>query len=81
MIILAKYWQYDNAPEGSDDYFEARAKLINVVAHRSQVDNNVKHIGDLLFGVKYGNEALQTVRSSGQPLVDNWDCLKSYVSI
>ncbi|XP_015084316.1 vacuolar-processing enzyme-like [Solanum pennellii] len=77
------YWQskYDNAPEGSDDYFEARAKLIKVVAHRSQVDNNVKHIGDLLFGVKYGNEALQNVRSSGQPLVDNWDCLKSYVEI
>lgn len=75
------YWQskYQDAPESSDEYFEARAKLIKVVGQRGQVDNSLKHLGELLFGVEYGSEALQSVRPSGQPLVDNWDCLNSYV--
>ncbi|PHT38562.1 Vacuolar-processing enzyme [Capsicum baccatum] len=75
------YWQskYRDAPEGSDEHFEARARLIEIVAHKSQVDNSVKHLGEILFGVEYGRETLQSVRPVGQPLVDNWDCLKSYV--
>lgn len=44
------------------------------------MDNSAKHIGDLLFGVEKGSEVLQHVRPAAQPLVDNWDCLKSYVS-
>lgn len=80
--ILIQYTcsQYEDAPKGSGEYFEAGARLIKVVAHRSQVDNSVKHIGELLFGVDFGSEVLQNVRPAGQPLVDNWDCLKSYVS-
>ena len=73
--------QHENAPEGSDEKYDALVKLNEVMSHRSQVDNNVKHLGELLFGVEKGNEVLHTVRRAGQPLVDNWDCLKSYVSI
>jgi legumain len=40
------------------------------------VDNNVELIGKLLFGIEKGPELLNTVRPSGSPLVDNWDCLK-----
>ncbi|TMW96930.1 hypothetical protein EJD97_006530 [Solanum chilense] len=73
--------EHQNAPEGSDEKYEARVKLNEVMSQRSQVDNNVKHLGDLLFGVEKGNEILHNVRPAGQPLVDNWDCLKSYVKI
>ncbi|TMW99260.1 hypothetical protein EJD97_002825 [Solanum chilense] len=71
----------ENAPEGSDEKYDALVKLNEVMSHRSQVDSNVKHLGELLFGVEKGNEILHTVRPAGQPLVDNWDCLKSYVKI
>lgn len=50
------------------------------MAHRSQVDRSIEHLAELLFGAEKGNELLKTVRPAGQPLVDNWDCLKFYVS-
>ncbi|XP_009794187.2 vacuolar-processing enzyme-like [Nicotiana sylvestris] len=71
--------KYQGAPEGTNEEFEANRKLNEVVAQRSQVDNNVKRLGELLFGVEKGNEVLQSVRPAGTPLVDDWDCLKSYV--
>ena len=73
--------QHQKAPKGSDEKYEALVKLNKVKSQRSQVDNNVKHLGELLFGVEKGNEVLNNVRPAGKPLVDNWDCLKSYVSI
>ncbi|KAL3361151.1 hypothetical protein AABB24_014183 [Solanum stoloniferum] len=75
------FTKHKNAPEGSYEKYEARVKLNEVMLKRSQVDNNVKHLGELLFGVEKGNEVLHSVRPAGQPLVDNWDCLKSYVKI
>ncbi|KAK4730054.1 hypothetical protein R3W88_023042 [Solanum pinnatisectum] len=75
------FTKHKNAPEGSDEKYEARVKLNEVISQRSQVDNNVKHLGELLFGVEKGNEVLHSVRPAGQPLVDNWDCLESYVKI
>ncbi|XP_049373615.1 vacuolar-processing enzyme-like [Solanum verrucosum] len=75
------FTKHQNAPEGSDEKYEAHVKLNEVMSQRSEVDNNVKYLGELLFGVEKGNEVLHSVRSSGQPLVDNWDCLKSYVKI
>ncbi|XP_055819310.1 vacuolar-processing enzyme-like [Solanum dulcamara] len=71
--------KYQDAPEGSDEHFKTSAKLIETIAQRSQVDNSVKYIGELLFGVEKANEVLKNVRPAGQPLVDNWDCLKSYI--
>ena len=73
--------QHRKAPEGSNEKYEARVKLNEVMSQRSQVDKNVKHLGELLLGVEKGNEVLNSVRPARQPLVDNWDCLKSYVSI
>ncbi|XP_015084612.1 vacuolar-processing enzyme-like [Solanum pennellii] len=75
------FTKHQNAPEGSDEKYEAHVKLNEVMSQRSQVDSNVKHLGDLLFGVEKGNEVLHSVRPAGKPLVDNWDCLKSYVKI
>lgn len=44
------------------------------------LDNSIALVGKLLFGIKKGPEVLTSVRPAGQPLVDDWDCLKSYVS-
>lgn len=49
------------------------------MAHRLHIDNSVELIGKLLFGSEKGPEVLKTVRQKGQPLVDNWDCLKTMV--
>ncbi|KAG0587159.1 hypothetical protein KC19_2G144400 [Ceratodon purpureus] len=43
------------------------------------VDNSVKLIGDLLFGLDNSLKTLNTVRPAGQVLVDNWACLKFMV--
>ncbi|KAJ8531404.1 hypothetical protein K7X08_026838 [Anisodus acutangulus] len=75
------FTKHQNAPEGSHEKYEAHVKLNEVISQRTQVDNNVKHLGELLFGVEKGKEVLHSVRPAGQPLVDNWDCLKSFVKI
>lgn len=51
------------------------------MSHRLHVDNSVDLIGNLLFGSKHGSEMLKAIRPAGQPLVDDWSCLKSMVSI
>ncbi|KAJ8542208.1 hypothetical protein K7X08_017074 [Anisodus acutangulus] len=75
------FTKHQNAPEGSDEKYETYMKINEVMSQRSQVENKVKHLGELLFGVEKGEEVLHSVRPAGQPLVDNWDCLKSYVKI
>ncbi|KAK1601707.1 hypothetical protein QYE76_018401 [Lolium multiflorum] len=38
-------------------------------------------IGNVLFGFEEGPKVLNAIRSAGQPLVDDWDCLKYMVRI
>ncbi|TMW84818.1 hypothetical protein EJD97_024310 [Solanum chilense] len=70
--------KFQNAPEGSRRKSEAYRKLSEVILKREHVDKSVKHIGQILFGVENGPKVLNIVR---QPLVDDWDCLKSFVKI
>ncbi|KAL8166511.1 hypothetical protein V2J09_008010 [Rumex salicifolius] len=65
------------APEGSKKKAEAQRELDVTLAHRKHVDRSVATIGQNLFGAKDGSRILNTVRPAGQPLVDDWDCLKS----
>lgn len=51
------------------------------MSHRMHIDQSMKLIGKLLFGITRGPEVLSTVRPAGQPLVDDWKCLKSLVKI
>jgi len=44
------------------------------------LDERIALVGKLLFGIQKGPEVLKHVRSAGQPLVDDWACLKSFVS-
>lgn len=73
--------KYQKAREGSSHKRNAQKELLEVISHRLHVDNSIEFIGKLLFSSKQGSEVLKTVRPAGQPLVDDWSCLKSMVSI
>ncbi|XP_064950083.1 vacuolar-processing enzyme-like isoform X2 [Musa acuminata AAA Group] len=75
---LIYFWhKYQKAREGSSHKRNAQKELLEVISHRLHIDNSIEFIGKLLFGSKQGSEVLKTVRPAGQPLVDDWSCLKS----
>uniref|UniRef100_M1B309 Vacoular processing enzyme 1 n=1 Tax=Solanum tuberosum TaxID=4113 RepID=M1B309_SOLTU len=77
---LVHFWyKFHKAPEGSVRKTEAQKQLNEAISHRMHLDNSIALVGKLLFGIKKGPEVLTSVRPAGQPLVDDWDCLKSYV--
>ncbi|GER32113.1 vacuolar-processing enzyme [Striga asiatica] len=77
---LVHFWdKFRKAPEGSARKLEAQKQLVEAMAHRTHIDNSIKLIGKLLFGIKKGPLVLKEVRPAGEPLVDNWNCLKSLV--
>ncbi|KAI3468149.1 hypothetical protein Pfo_024812 [Paulownia fortunei] len=77
---LLHFWhKFRKAPEGSARKFEAQKQLAEAMVHRMHIDNSIKLIGKLLFGIEKGPEVLKTIRPAGQPLVDDWNCLKSLV--
>jgi legumain len=77
---LVYYWQkFQRSPDGSSKKLDAQKQLLDVMNHRVHVDNSIELVGKLLFGSEKGIEVLKTVRPAGQPLVDDWDCLKSMV--
>ncbi|KAA8525182.1 hypothetical protein F0562_006954 [Nyssa sinensis] len=77
---LLHFWdKYRKAPEGSPKKLEAQNQFVEAMTHRMHLDNSIKMIGKLLFGIEKGPEVLKTVRPTGQPLVDDWGCLKTLV--
>ncbi|CAK9312472.1 unnamed protein product [Citrullus colocynthis] len=77
---LVHFWEkFRKAPEGSHGKIVAQKKFVEAMSHRVHIDNSVKLIGKLLFGIEKGPEVLDAIRPAGQPLVDDWDCLKNMV--
>nr|XP_043627399.1 vacuolar-processing enzyme-like [Erigeron canadensis] len=77
---LLHFWhKYLKAPEGSERKAEAQKKFAEAISHRMHLDNSIELIGKVLFGLEKGPQVLNTVRSSGKPLVDDWTCLKTMV--
>ncbi|XP_010526069.1 PREDICTED: vacuolar-processing enzyme gamma-isozyme-like [Tarenaya hassleriana] len=77
---LVHFWdKYRKAPEGSVRKVQSQKQVIEVMSHRMHVDNSIKLIGKLLFGIEKGPEVLDHVRPAGQPVVDDWSCLKAMV--
>jgi legumain len=77
---LVYFWQkYKKAAEGTPEKVEARKRLLQVMSRRSRVDSSMELIGSLLFGSDEGSKVLGAVRPAGQPLADDWDCLKAMV--
>ncbi|KAI7748310.1 hypothetical protein M8C21_032897 [Ambrosia artemisiifolia] len=79
---LLHFWhKYQKAPEGSARKIESRKQFAEAMAHRMHIDSSIKLLGKVLFGIEKGPEVLNEVRPAGQPLVDDWDCLKTFVSL
>ncbi|KAK4770385.1 hypothetical protein SAY87_030917 [Trapa incisa] len=79
---LLHFWhKFKKAPEGSTRKFEAQKQFVEVMTHRMHIDHSIKLIGKLLFGINKGPEVLAAARSAGQPLVDDWSCLKGLVRV
>ncbi|XP_024031870.1 vacuolar-processing enzyme alpha-isozyme [Morus notabilis] len=77
---LLHFWhKFNMAPTGSREKLEAEDKLFAEISHRKKVDHNINQIGKLLLGYENNAKVLKNVRPSGQPLVDDWDCLKNLV--
>ncbi|KAG9158386.1 hypothetical protein Leryth_013137, partial [Lithospermum erythrorhizon] len=78
---LIHFWdKYRKAPIGSDRKSKAQKEFAEALSHRMHIDESVKLIGKLLFGIERGSEVLNAVRHAARPLVDDWSCLKSLVS-
>ncbi|GAB4854364.1 hypothetical protein Ancab_022950 [Ancistrocladus abbreviatus] len=77
---LLHFWdKFRKAPEGSSRKREAQKQFLEALSHREHIDNSVKLIGKLLFGIEKATKVLHAVRPASQPLVDDWNCLKKLV--
>ncbi|KAF6139693.1 hypothetical protein GIB67_002498 [Kingdonia uniflora] len=77
---LIHFWhKFRRAPEGSPKKMKAQKQFLDMMSHRMHIDNSIPLIGKLLFGFEKGAEVLKSVRPSGEPLVDDWECLKTMV--
>lgn len=77
---LLHFWdKFQKAPEGSMRKIEAQKQVVEAMSHRVHIDDSIKLVGKLLFGINKGPEVLHTLRPAGQPLVDDWQCLRQLV--
>ncbi|KAK7410125.1 hypothetical protein VNO78_00663 [Psophocarpus tetragonolobus] len=77
---LIHFWdKFRKAPVGSSRKAAAEKQILEAMSHRMHIDDSMKLVGKLLFGIEKGQELLSSVRPAGQPLVDDWDCLKTLV--
>nr|5H0I_A Chain A, Asparaginyl endopeptidase [Oldenlandia affinis]5H0I_B Chain B, Asparaginyl endopeptidase [Oldenlandia affinis] len=77
--LLHLWEKFRKAPEGSARKEEAQTQIFKAMSHRVHIDSSIKLIGKLLFGIEKCTEILNAVRPAGQPLVDDWACLRSLV--
>lgn len=79
--FLCPYLQFRRAEEGSDRKAEAQNQLAEAMAHRAHIDNSIKLIGKLLFGIEKSHEIMNAIQPTGKPLVEDWSCIKSMVTL
>ncbi|KAM3368906.1 hypothetical protein ACQJBY_017052 [Aegilops geniculata] len=79
--ILFMWKKYEKLNGGSEEKQRALREVKETVLHRKHLDTSVDFIGKLVFGFDKGPSVLGAARSSGQPLVDDWDCLKTMVRV
>ncbi|XP_018491329.2 vacuolar-processing enzyme delta-isozyme [Raphanus sativus] len=68
------------SPMESPERQELQKKLFEEMNHRQQIDHNIIEI--LRLSLKQENvlNLLTSTRTTGQPLVDDWDCFKTLVN-
>ena len=81
LLIFTSCFQYEQLNGGSEEKLRALREIKETVQHRKHLDSSIDFIGRLIFGFENGPKMLETVRAYGEPLVDDWDCLKRMVSI
>ncbi|XP_058764244.1 legumain isoform X2 [Vicia villosa] len=79
--ILFMWQMYQRLGHQTEKKRDILGKISETVKHRNHLDGSVELIGVLLFGPTKGSSVLQSVRASGLPLVDDWECLKSKVRV
>ncbi|VAH49975.1 unnamed protein product [Triticum turgidum subsp. durum] len=79
--ILFMWKKYEKLNVGSEEKLRALREVKETVLHRKHLDSSIDFIGKLVFGFEKGSSVLGAVRGSGQPLVDDWDCLKIMVRV
>eukprot|EP00850_Spirogloea_muscicola_P014114 SM000099S25220 [mRNA] locus=s99:254479:257061:- [translate_table: standard] len=77
--LLYHYYKYMGAKEGTEEKSRSLSELDNMISTRRHLDHSVEMLGDLLFGSANTLSPSGIVRPPGQPLVDDWDCLKRMV--
>ncbi|XP_023744030.1 vacuolar-processing enzyme [Lactuca sativa] len=74
---LLHFWhKYRKAPEGSVRKMESAKQFAEAMSHRMHIDSSIKLVGNLLFPME---SKLLPPAPAGQPLVHDWDCLKTFV--
>ncbi|KAL6976745.1 legumain [Sarracenia purpurea var. burkii] len=74
------FWhKFHKAPIGSQKKLEAQKQLVDEINHRMRIDRIMMFILKLLFEPEKGLLMMETVRPTGQPLVDDWSCFKALV--
>ncbi|CAN6990879.1 unnamed protein product [Brassica rapa subsp. trilocularis] len=68
-----------NAPVGSPQRQEAQKNLLEEINHRKQIDQNIIEILRLSLKKTDVLDLLTSTRTTGQPVVDDWDCYKTLV--
>uniref|UniRef100_J3LZY4 Legumain prodomain domain-containing protein n=1 Tax=Oryza brachyantha TaxID=4533 RepID=J3LZY4_ORYBR len=79
--LLFMWKRYEQLNGGSEDKLKVLREIEDTIAHRKHLDSSIDFIGKLVFGFENGPLILEAARSSGQSLVDDWDCLKKMVRI
>ncbi|KAI5013962.1 hypothetical protein ZWY2020_055352 [Hordeum vulgare] len=79
--ILFMWRKYEKLNAGSEEKQRALREVKETVLHRKHLDSSIDFIGKLVFGFDKGPSVLQAARGSGQPLVDDWDCLRTMVRV
>nr|XP_043628400.1 vacuolar-processing enzyme-like [Erigeron canadensis] len=71
--------KYNRLEDGSQEKQELYENINKISAHRSHLDTSVAKIEGYLLGNKQGSSIINSVRSQGSALVDDWGCLKSMI--
>lgn len=77
--IFALQSRVDRLPDNSKEKEELLVQITEEYRHRAGVDINTQKIALRLFGQEKYPSVLNTMRAQGQPVVDDWGCLKSTV--
>ncbi|KAL5213920.1 hypothetical protein ABZP36_003072 [Zizania latifolia] len=79
--LLFMWKRYEQLNGESEDKLKVLTEIKETMVHRKHLDSSIDFIGKLIFGFEDGLLILDAARGSGQPLVEDWDCLKRMVRI